>query len=110
MSFEKQIGSDYSLIKVSGRLDVTNSESLENEFNELINLDSPKVIADCSGLDYISSSGLRVFLLVLKKISAKKGSFILSGLQANIKQVFDISGFTSLFKLAENNEEAEKML
>jgi len=50
-------------------------------------------------LNYISSSGLRVFLVIQKKMVALKGQFKLCNLQPGIKEIFDISGFSSIFSV-----------
>ena len=66
---------------------------------EIIEGGCTKIILNCSGLNYISSSGLRVFLIVQKKMMAVKGQFRLSNLQPGIKEIFDISGFSSIFSV-----------
>jgi anti-sigma B factor antagonist len=69
-----------------------------------------KIIMDCSKMEYISSSGLRVFLLVLKKITLMKGRFMLSELQETIREIFEIAGFTSIFEIYKTKEEAVKAM
>ena len=57
------------------------------------------VIIDCSGMDYICSSGLRVFLGTYKMIAQKGGKFIIRNLQPLVKNVFDMSGFSQIFNI-----------
>ena len=57
------------------------------------------VIIDCSGMDYICSSGLRVFLGTYKMIAQKGGKFIICNLQPLVKNVFDMSGFSQIFNI-----------
>jgi anti-sigma B factor antagonist len=52
---------------------------------------------DCTDLDFISSSGLRLFLALRKETIAKGGSITIKGVSPEIKQVFTITGFYSLF-------------
>jgi len=57
-------------------------------------------------LEYISSSGLRVLLATLKKVRKQQGDIRLACLKSNIKEVFDISGFTQLFNISDTEETA----
>ena len=99
---------DYALVSVEGRVDTTNAGELEKSLLEVIEGGSTKIILDCSGLNYISSSGLRVFLVIQKKMMTSKGQFRLCSLQPGIKEIFDISGFSSIFKVFPDKEAAIK--
>ena len=57
------------------------------------------VIVDCEGMDYICSSGLRVFLTTYKMIAQKGGKLIIRNLQPLVKNVFDMSGFSQIFNI-----------
>ena len=57
------------------------------------------VIIDCSGMDYICSSGLRIFLGTYKMIAQKGGKLIIRNLQPLVKNVFDMSGFSQIFNI-----------
>ena len=97
---------DVSILELNGRLDTTNYNEIEKKFDELISNGEIKIIVDCSNLNYISSSGLRVLLKSLKAINAAKGKFILCSLQENINEVFEISGFSSIFEIYADQSEA----
>ena len=56
-----------------------------------------KIILDCSQLEFISSSGLRLFLTLRKATLAKGGKVVVKGISKEIKKVFTITGFSSLF-------------
>jgi anti-anti-sigma factor len=75
---------------------------------EVIDSGCTRLILDCSGLNYISSSGLRVFLIVQKKMTGIKGQFRLHSLQPGIREIFDISGFSSIFSVSADQEAALK--
>jgi anti-anti-sigma factor len=64
------------------------------------------LILNCSGLNYISSSGLRVFLVIQKKLAGLQGSFGLCCLQPEIREIFDISGFSTIFSIFPDEEAA----
>jgi anti-anti-sigma factor len=82
---------------------------LEKKLMELIDSNHTKILVDCSKMDYISSSGLRILLMALKKITLMKGKFVLCGLQENIHEIFEISGFTSIFEIYLSKEDALKV-
>ena len=98
------------LIGIEGRLDTTSYSLLENRLIELIDSGQVRIIIDCSKMDYISSSGLRVFLLALKKIILEKGKFILINLQETIREIFEIAGFTTIFEIYGSMEEAKRAM
>jgi anti-anti-sigma factor len=97
------------IIGITGRLDTTNYNLLEKKLMELIEGNNNKILVDCSKMDYISSSGLRILLMGLKKITLLKGKFVLCGLQENIHEIFEISGFTSIFEIYPSQEDAVKV-
>jgi anti-anti-sigma factor len=94
------------VIEIEGRLDTTNYNQLEKKILEFIDANEINILIDCAKMDYVSSSGLRIFLMALKKITAFKGKFLLCGLQENIAEIFEISGFTSIFQIFANQEKA----
>ena len=75
---------------------------------ELIDNQHHKILVECTNMDYISSSGLRILLMALKKVTQVKGKFALCGLQENIHEIFEISGFTSIFEIHPSRDEALK--
>jgi len=97
---------DKVVFSVIGRLDTSNYEIASEKINEKIDGGALMMVADLSKMDYISSSGLRVFLSVLKKLKAAGGNIALCGIQPKIKEVFEISGFNSLFIITDTKEEA----
>lgn len=99
MDIKTNKGNDGIVVAVDGRIDTTNYNEFEVAMNEVL-LDEPeKIYLDCSGLNYISSSGLRIFLTVQKRMMATGGSFKLYEMQPSIKEIFDISGFSSIFSI-----------
>jgi len=76
---------------------------------DMIEAHEDKILIDCSNMDYVSSSGLRILLMALKKITLAKGKFVLCSLQDNIREIFEISGFTNIFEIYGNKEEALKV-
>ena len=102
-SFEKQ--GSIMIIGLNGRLDTSNYTEFENKLLEEI-LPGSSVLIDCTHLDYISSSGLRVLLLALKKTEKINSKLALCSLQAVIMDVFRISAFDSIFSIFPDKTEA----
>ncbi|MCX6285961.1 MAG: STAS domain-containing protein [Bacteroidetes bacterium] len=94
------------IIGIKGRLDTINYSILEKRFMELLDQNITEIMVNCSQMDYVSSSGLRILLMALKRITMVKGKFVLCSLQENIREIFEISGFTSIFEIYPNEEDA----
>jgi anti-sigma B factor antagonist len=97
---------DVKVISIVGRVD-SQTDSFSNDMDEAIEGEQ-KVLVDCTGMTYINSAGLRVFLSSLKKVTKNDGKFIVSGLNDNITEIFNISGFSSLFSIYGTKDEALK--
>lgn len=87
------------VIEIIGRLDTSNYGELESNLLAALENGEKNMVINCSGLNYVSSSGLRVFLMALKKIKSVEGHFALCGLQDNVREIFEIAGFTSIFRI-----------
>ena len=83
---------------LDGRLDTAAAIQTEKDLQPLFNSDGKNVVLDCNALQYISSSGLRLFLGVLKAAKAKGGHVYITGMKDDIKNVFSMTGFTNLFE------------
>jgi anti-anti-sigma factor len=106
MNLTKEKIKDFSVVKIEGRIDTTNFTSFEAEVNQLFDSSEKNIIFNCSGLNYISSSGLRVFLITQKKSISLNGKLHICCLQPSIKEIFDISGFSTIFSIYETQEQA----
>lgn len=93
-----QVG-DYLVVAVEGRLDTTTAGDFEKSMMELIEGGATKIILDCSDLEYISSSGLRISLIIQKKMIPRSGQFRICNLQPSIREIFDLSGFSMIFTI-----------
>ena len=78
-----------------GRLDALSAPEFEKALLELIDNGEHTIILDFSELDYISSAGLRSILVVAKRMEVEKGELSVATLKEEVKQVFDLSGFSS---------------
>jgi anti-sigma B factor antagonist len=94
------------VVTLSGRVDSSGSKELEAQLLVLIDENHTDLVLDCAGVAYISSAGLRIFLMAAKKIKSFKGRIRLVGLQEAVRDVFEISGFTKLFEIYASLDEA----
>ncbi|NLO02131.1 MAG: STAS domain-containing protein [Bacteroidales bacterium] len=106
MKISKEKITDFTVINIDGRIDTNNYSDLEEELNRLFNSRETNLIINCSGLNYICSSGLRVFLVTQKKAISVNGKLSFCNLQPAIKEIFTISGFTSIFQIFDTLEQA----
>lgn len=88
---------DETLFKIIGRLDTATAGEFEKAIAPLMAGDMQKVVIECDEFEYISSSGLRLFLTLQKTAAKKGGKVIIRDMNADIKNVFDMTGFTNLF-------------
>ena len=85
--------------QLSGRLDTAAATEVAPDFQSLAEQAAKHIILDCSQLEYISSSGLRLFLALRKESAAKGGKLQVRAINADIRQVFMMTGFISLFEI-----------
>lgn len=97
-----------TVVKVEGRLDSVTAPDFEKRLSELIDGGEKRIAVDCSTLQYVSSAGLRVFLSVAKKLRQAEGKNALGGLVAQVKEIFDIAGFSSVLSIFNTVAEAVK--
>lgn len=85
---------------LNGRLDTAAAQTFANDMKPLVDSADKHIVLDCTALEFISSSGLRLFLTLRKATIAKGGDVTITGVSDEIKNVFTITGFSSLFKFA----------
>jgi anti-sigma B factor antagonist/stage II sporulation protein AA (anti-sigma F factor antagonist) len=84
------------IVSVSGRIDHIASEEFTKALEPLLDRctqDSPALLLDFSGVDYISSAGLRVLMMASRRSKAQQGIFAIAALQPMVQEVFAISRF-----------------
>ena len=99
---------DIMIITITERLNTLSSVTLEDKLLDTINKNQSKIIIDFSQLDFISSSGLRVLLTAGKQMKSVQGKLVLCSLKDHVKEVFDVAGFSMLFKMFSSREESIK--
>jgi anti-sigma B factor antagonist len=105
---ERQQG-DVLILEPAGRLDSLTCRAFETRL--LAALDqSGAVVVDGAALEYISSAGLRVLLVAAKHNRGSGGRLALASLHENVREVFDISGFSAIFAIYPTAAEAAAAL
>ena len=90
---------DGSLVALlEGRLDTAAAPQTEKDVAPLFDCQGRDIVLDCSKLDYISSSGLRIFLAILKNAKPKGSHVYIQGISNELRNVFAMTGFTNLFE------------
>ncbi len=91
-----------NVVSLSGRIDSTAAVEFEEKLIELIDAGNHSMIIDFLRVQFISSAGLRVLLLAAKKVKPYGGKILLCDMSKDVREVFDISGFSSIFDIHEN--------
>jgi anti-anti-sigma factor len=104
LGIEKKNG--WTVVSVGGRMDAVTTPGIEKELGGIVEGGEKKLVINLKELGYISSAGLRGLLATAKKLKAGQGEITFANLQAPVREVFDISGFYSIFKVCDSVEEA----
>ena len=83
---------------LEGRLDTVAAEQTTKDLAPLNDCTGHDIIIDCTNLEYISSSGLRLFLGLLKTAKPKGSHVYIRGINEDLRQVFAMTGFINLFE------------
>ena len=84
---------------LEGRLDITTAPALEAELRTSLQ-DITDLTFDLTGLDYVSSAGLRV-LLYAQKVMNKQGMMVITHVQPDVMEIFDVTGFVDILNIEE---------
>ncbi|WP_448191823.1 STAS domain-containing protein [Azospirillum sp. sgz301742] len=95
-----------TLLQPAGRIDSSNATAFEARLVEAVGTGGSGVVVDMAQLAYISSAGLRSLLVAAKRARPVGCRIILAAMSPHIREVFDLSGFSSLFEIHANAEAA----
>jgi len=95
-----------SVLKVSGYLDTTTSDELENALSGLLQKNESKIVIDLSGVNYISSAGWGIFISEIKNIRHKGGDLKLCGMVGDVFEVFQLLEFNSILEAYDSTDDA----
>jgi anti-sigma B factor antagonist len=97
---------DIMIISFIGRLDTATSSAAEAAIRELLVAGSNKIIINLADTEWVSSSGLRVFLVTAKKVSVVNGFLKLCQANDVVTEILEISGFSTILSVFASEEEA----
>ena len=89
---------DKYVVTLEGELDTSAAAEAEKKLQELYNSNGKDVFIDCTHLDYIASSGLRILISILKGAKASGSKVVLQNVNEDIMSVFKLTGFVNLFE------------
>lgn len=94
----QEIGNQY-VATLKGELDTSAAVEAEQVLNPLYKSDGRDIVIDCTDLEYIASSGLRILISILKGAKANGSKVIIKNMNDDIKNVFRLTGFINLFEI-----------
>ncbi len=106
MSFEVSKSGDVTLIEVEGQLIVGNRQELKQQVLEQLEDGDRKFVIDFAETGYIDSSGLGVLVSLSKKIREQGGELRLSSLNEDLRTLFELTKLDTLFRIADDKEQA----
>lgn len=99
MEFSKKKENGVVTVSLIGRLDTPAAQEIAPEMDLLKDDANDIIVLDCTEMDYISSSGLRLFLTLRKAAAEKGGKVVIRGISDSIRSVFMMTGFLNLFEI-----------
>lgn len=106
MDISEQTHENALVLAPAGRLDSNTSEIFERQLMARVDAGNTRLVVDFAGLEYISSAGLRVLLMLAKRLKSEGGRFALCRLRAPIREVLEISGFIPLLTVVDDLDAA----
>jgi anti-anti-sigma factor len=92
------------VVAPAGRIDTTTAPVVERHLNALLAGGERRVVVDFAGVDYISSAGLRVMLMLARRMKESNGRLALCAFPEPVRQVFQLAGFLPLFTVCESQD------
>ncbi len=94
------------VLYLTGYIDTYNSNFFQKRVNRAIESGFTKLIFHCSGLNYVSSTGIGSFTAFLKAVKPRSGDLVLLEIQPKVYEVFQLLGFSQFFNIKDNLDEA----
>lgn len=106
MELLQEIHVETTVVSISGRLDGVTCAEAEKTLAHAVAAAGRGLVMNLSELKYVSSAGLRVVLMTAKQLQAVQKTFVVCGLKSPVKDVFEISGFCKIFRIADTVTDA----
>ena len=109
MRIDQSTHDGVTVVAPSGRIDTTTSGALDDALRQAVDQGARNLLVDLGEVEYISSAGLRVFLILAKRMRDLGGRLVLCGLGQPVRQVFQLAGFLPLFTIATTRARASEL-
>lgn len=106
LSIHPSAEGDVTVLRFHGNLDTNSAPDAQTALNQAIGDGARKLLVDFQELDFISSAGLRVLLAAAKSIGREGGAMHICALNETVDEVFEISGFSTIFNVFASREDA----
>lgn len=95
-----------TVIAITGSIDALTADQVTQHFDQELESGNTRLVVDLSGVDFMSSAGLRAMLASLKQSRQAGGDLCLAAPQADVERILKMSGFTSILKTYASVDEA----
>ena len=106
MKITQRVEGDVTVLLPEGRIDTESAADMDKTLQAAVAAGKSKIVVDMSGVDYISSAGLRSFAALLVKCRSEGGDLKLAALNERVTRVFNIIGFDVLMSIHDTPEAA----
>ena len=106
MNINMQDNGAVKVVRFEGKLDTNTTPEADTALNLAIEQGASKILIDFKDLDFVSSAGLRILLATAKKLGAQGGALRVCSLNETVRDIFDISGFSTLLRVFDDEQEA----
>jgi anti-anti-sigma factor len=97
---------DVKVVRFEGKLDTNTTPEAETTLTQAVEQGASKILIDFKDLDFVSSAGLRILLATAKKLGTQGGALRVCSLNETVRDIFDISGFSTLLRVFDDEQEA----
>jgi len=94
------------ILDLTGSIDTYNSTYFQKCIHKLVEAGFTRLIFNCAGLNYVSSTGIGSFTSFLKALKPKGGDLVLFEIQPKVYEVFQLLGFSQFFVIKNSLEES----
>jgi anti-sigma B factor antagonist len=99
----------FSLVTLTGSIDGKTAPEVQEQLRPVFD-GNGHVVMDMAGVEYLSSAGLRLLLLVYRDFAARRRRLVLAGLSPEVRTVMQHTGFLGFFLLADDVAQAQQVL
>jgi anti-anti-sigma factor len=106
MEIREETENGVTVVAPHGRVDSVSSAELESALVAHLGDEGRKLVVDLGGVEYISSAGLRVLLMLAKKLQGTGGRLVLCAMPESVRLVFELAGFLPIFEIEDTRQAA----